>query len=83
MGLVNGYVAYFSVQFFGCFQRIIKVLFPVVCNIISQWIIRVWCCYEGLNREKYSTNLQCRRPLIFEYIQAYTPQFCLYLDGIF
>lgn len=56
--------------FLGFLDSTILIGFPVVCDTLIEWIIKVWSSHQGLDGEKDSSNLEGWGPLVLEDIKT-------------
>ena len=55
----------------GCLNSSRLILLPPLRNIVREWVIRVRCTKERLNREEYSADLESRRPICYDNISIH------------
>ena len=60
--------------FFRSLDSSFLILFPEISDFLIKWIVQVWKRHQSLDGEEHGSNLESRRPFVFQNIKANSTQ---------
>jgi len=76
LGPLSGRVDRISLAVFPLVGHIPKIVADFSNNLVwlrCEWIIRIWCWQQRLNREQHGADLQSRWPFVWKTLLLFTP----------